>query len=92
MANGTPKVGQKVTMRGIEVEVIAILPMGTIEVQAEDGRAWRISGLDLSAPKTTNCRRCKGTGTASVNRYSAGRAVACYVQCPKCAGSGKVAK
>ena len=43
----TPKLGQLVTVRGIECRVIAIRPAGTIDVEATDGsgRCFRVSGL-----------------------------------------------
>lgn len=43
----TPTVGQLVTVRGVLCEIIAVHPLGTIDVQALDGtdRCWRVSGL-----------------------------------------------
>lgn len=40
-------VGQPVVVRGVQCRVTAVLPMGTIEVEAvdESGRCWRVSGL-----------------------------------------------
>lgn len=42
-----PVIGQLVTVRGIECRIIAIRPMGTVDVEATDGtgRCWRVSGL-----------------------------------------------
>lgn len=40
------RLGELVTVRGIECRVYAILPMGTVEVIATDGtqRCFRVSG------------------------------------------------
>lgn len=47
----TPKLGELVTVRGIECRIIGIHPAGTIDVEATDGsgRCWRVSGLPFVA-------------------------------------------
>ena len=42
-----PKLGQLVTVRGIECRIIGIHAAGTIDVEATDGseRCWRVTGL-----------------------------------------------
>lgn len=40
-----PAIGQTVKVRGQRAVIIAIHPFGTIDVQLNDGRCYRISGL-----------------------------------------------
>lgn len=44
-----PSVGQSCTVRGVACRITAVLPMGTVEVEAADGSggAWRVSGLEV---------------------------------------------
>lgn len=44
-----PQIGQLVTVRGVACRITAILPAGTVEVEAVDGsgRCWRVSGLGV---------------------------------------------
>jgi hypothetical protein len=42
---GKPKVGDKVTVRGLPCQVVKIHPAGTVDVVAQDGRYLRVSGL-----------------------------------------------
>lgn len=45
-----PKVGQRVTVRGVVCMIVKVRPFGTIDVVALDGsRAWRLSGLCFDA-------------------------------------------
>lgn len=40
------KVGDIVTVYGVDCEIVKVRPFGTIDVVALDGsRAWRVSGL-----------------------------------------------
>lgn len=41
-----PKVGQLVTVRGVECRIVRVRAAGTLDVVSLDGsRAWRLSGL-----------------------------------------------
>lgn len=43
-----PEIGQLVTVRGVRCRITAVLPLGTIEVEALDGsKAFRLSGLSF---------------------------------------------
>jgi hypothetical protein len=43
------EVGQPVTVRGVACEVVAVHPLGAIDVKESNGdRCWRMSGLPLS--------------------------------------------
>lgn len=46
-----PYIGQFVTVHGLECRIIAIRPMGTIDVETTDGtcRCFRVSGLALGS-------------------------------------------
>lgn len=44
-----PKVGDAITVRGVECRVSKVLPFGTIDVVSLCGRyAWRVSGFTLA--------------------------------------------
>lgn len=40
-----PNVGDWCTVYGVRCVIIAVRPFGTIDVEAPDGRCWRVSGL-----------------------------------------------
>ncbi len=46
-----PRVGQLTRVYGVDCVITAVLPMGTIEVEATDGseRCWRVSGLGFTS-------------------------------------------
>jgi len=45
-----PIIGQRCEVRGVPCQIIAVLPAGTVEVEALDGsgRCWRVSGLGFA--------------------------------------------
>ena len=44
-----PRVGQLVQVRSVWCVITAVRPLGTIDVEAQDGsgRCWRVSGLEV---------------------------------------------
>lgn len=47
------RVGDRVVVRGVECVVYAVVPAGTVEVEAVDGsgRCWRVSGGIVRTPR-----------------------------------------
>jgi hypothetical protein len=43
-----PELGMIVNVRGVKCRIVAVLPFGTIDVEALDGSGcWRVSGLSF---------------------------------------------
>lgn len=48
-----PKVGDQVLVRGQLMTVYKVRPMGTIDVEAKNGKCYRVTGLNFAMPTMT---------------------------------------
>lgn len=48
MSGKRPSIGDRMTVHGHDCVIVAVYKFGTLDVEAPDGRRWRVTGLPFT--------------------------------------------